>query len=255
MYIHSLYSSSSGNCTRVYNDTTSILLDCGISMKRIFHEEEFPINAIFCSHEHSDHVAGAGVLCRKLKMPIYIHDASYQPLKEKIFKKCEDYINEFHGGMEVTIGDFRITAFSARHDSKNGGMGYVVKEISTGKRFGYLTDTGSFTKLMKDTLLNCDAYFIESAHDLALLNNSVDYDEVLKERIRSPFGHLSNDQTMEFIAEVVQQNFKKTQWIIFGHLSERTNTPELVKTAFFTKFQTSGYKNIYIAPCKKLQVI
>ena len=114
MYVNSLYSSSSGNCTRVYNDTTSILLDCGVSMKKIFADEEFPIDAIFCSHEHSDHVVGAGVICRKLKVPVYIHDQSYEPLKERIFKKCDDYIINFQGGHAVTIGDFRITVFSTQ---------------------------------------------------------------------------------------------------------------------------------------------
>jgi len=255
MYIHSLYSSSSGNCTRVYNDTTSILLDCGVSMKRIFANGDFPIDAIFCSHEHSDHVAGAGVLCRKLKVPIYIHKKSYEPLMEKIFKKCEDYINEFEGGQAITIKDFRISAFSTRHDSKNGGMGYIVKELSTGKLFGYLTDTGSFTKLMKETLQGCDAYFIEAAHDIEMLKNNDQYDDILKDRIMSPFGHLSNEQTMQFLDDVVKENFNQTQWIIFGHLSERTNTPELVKTAFYTKFSGHNYNNIYTAPCEKLQII
>tara|TARA_Y100000310_G_scaffold337361_1_gene424242 strand:- start:961 stop:1728 length:768 start_codon:yes stop_codon:yes gene_type:complete len=255
MYIHSLYSSSSGNCTRVYNDTTSILLDCGVSMKRIFSEGEFPIDAIFCSHEHTDHVAGAGVICRKLKTPIYIHKKSYEPLTEKIFKKCEDYINEFEGGQAVTIKDFRISSFSTRHDSKNGGMGYIVKEISTGKRFGYLTDTGSFTKLMKETLTDCDAYFIEAAHDIEMLKTSELYDDVLKDRIMSPFGHLSNDQTMNFIEEIVKPKFDKTQWIIFGHLSERTNTVKLVKDAFYTKFSSQNYDAVHTAPCNKLEII
>lgn len=255
MYVNALYSSSSGNCTRVYNDSTSILIDCGVSMKRIFADGEFPIDAIFCSHEHTDHVAGAGVICRKLKTPVYIHEQSYEPLQERIFKKCEDYINNFKGGNAVTIGDFRITAFSTRHDSKNGGMGYVVKEISTGKRFGYLTDTGSFTKLMKTALHGCDAYFLESGHDVDMLDVCPDYDQILKDRIKSPFGHLSNDQTMEFVDDVIKENFPDTQWIIFGHLSERTNTPEIVKTAFYSKFQQTGYKKIHIAPCKKLEIL
>ena len=254
MYVNTLYSSSSGNCTRVYNGTTSILLDCGVSMKKVFANDDFPIDAIFCSHEHTDHVAGAGVICRKLKTPIYIHNKSYEPLVEKVFKKCEDYINNFEGGHSVTIKDFRISAFSTRHDSKNGGMGYIVKEISTGKRFGYLTDTGSFTKLMKNTLANCDAYFIEAAHDIKMLQESELYDDILKDRIMSPFGHLSNDQTMDFIAEIVEPNFNKTQWIIFGHLSERTNTPELVKTAFYTKFSNNVYSNVYTAPCAELKI-
>jgi len=108
---------------------------------------------------------------------------------------------------------------------------------------------------MKETLQGCDAYFIEAAHDIEMLKNNDTYDDILKDRITSPFGHLSNEQTMQFIDDVVKENFDKTQWIIFGHLSERTNTPELVKTAFYTKFSTQNYNNIHTAPCDILQII
>ena len=251
MKINSLYSSSSGNACRIYNDDTSILIDCGVSGKKVFAEGDFPIDAIFISHEHGDHVAGAGVLCRKLDIPVYIHENSYEPIKDKIFKNCEDNIRFMKGGDRLELGDFSIKAFTSRHDSQNGGLGFVVKEVSTGKTFGYLTDTGSITKMMAEEMKGCDAYFLEADYDTKMLYEYENYDTILKERIDSPVGHLSNDQVMEFIESFI--DLSTTQWIMFGHLSHRTNTPELVKTAFVDKF--SNYKNIYIAPHNELEIL
>lgn len=255
MKIQSLYSSSSGNSCRVFNDTTSILIDCGVSMKKLYTEGEFDIDALFITHEHSDHVGGAGVIGRKLKCPIYIHEESYNQIKDRIFKNCDDLINFIVGGDTVTIGDFEIHAFTTRHDSKNGGMAFTITEVPTNKKFGYLTDTGSITKMMKNKLKNCDAYFLEAGHDIDLLNNYEEYDEILKNRIKSPYGHLSNDQIMSFVDDTVSDNFDNTQWIIFGHLSHRTNTPELVKKAFYSNPKFSDYEDIYVAPHPVLEII
>ncbi|MBC8436923.1 MBL fold metallo-hydrolase [bacterium] len=253
MKVTSLYSSSSGNSCRVFNDDTSILIDCGVSAKKLFAEEEFPIDALFITHEHADHIAGAGVIGRKVGMPIYIHKDSYEPFKEKTFKKCDDIIKDIKGGDRIEIGDFSIKAFTTRHDSRNGGLGYVVTETSTGKKFGYLTDTGSITGMMANELEGCDAYLLEADYDTKSLFEFDMYDQLLKERIDSPFGHLSNDQIMDFIDSHLKKSFSKVQWILFGHLSHRTNSPEMVKTAFNTRF--SEFKNIYIAPHETLEIL
>ena len=252
MNIHPLYSSSSGNACRVFNNTTSILIDCGVSMKKVFSQGEFDIDAIFVTHEHSDHVGGAGVVCRKIQCPIYIHPKSYERSKEKIFKKCDDHINFFVGGNTATIGDFKVRGFIARHDSHNGGMGLIVTEIPTDKKFSYLTDTGSVTPQMKEEMAGCDAYFLEAGHDVEMLKTHEQYDQVLKDRILGPFGHLSNDQSIELIDQMLKSNFDDIQWITFGHLSERTNKPELVKQAFYSNF--SNFDSIHIAPCDILTI-
>ncbi len=253
MKIKSIYSSSSGNTCRIHNDTTSILIDCGVSYKRLMLDEEFEVDALFITHEHTDHVAGAGVLGRKLEMPIHIHKDSYQYVQKRIFKNCDDIINYIKGGDEVEIGDFLVKAFTSRHDSKNGGLGYVITEISTGKKFGYMTDTGSITNMMASELQGCDAYLLEADYDETLLAMYEGYDELLKKRIGSPYGHLSNDQIMDFIDTSIKDNFDNVQWILFGHLSDKTNSPELVKEAFSIKFPE--FENIYIAPYEELEIV
>jgi phosphoribosyl 1,2-cyclic phosphodiesterase len=253
MKVKSIYSSSSGNTCHISNDNTSILIDCGVSYKRLMADGEFPVDALFITHEHSDHVAGAGVLGRKVSMPIHIHEHSYEHVQAKIFKKCDELINYIEGGDIVTVGDFSVEAFTTRHDSKNGGLGYIITDTSTGKKFGYLTDTGSITKMMESKLAGCDAYLLEADYDETLLAMYEGYDEILKERIGGPYGHLSNDQIMDCIENCIKDEFDKVQWILFGHLSDKTNTPELVKEAFCTKFPE--FKNIYIAPHEELEIV
>ena len=176
-------------------------------------------------------ILGAGVVSRKTECPIYIPERSFMK-KEAAFGKCEE-VNYIAGGDTVVVGDFSVKAFSTRHDSE-GSVGYVVTEISTGKKFGYLTDTGIITRLMRVALEGCDAYFIESDYDDETLSNYDDYTLELRDRIASPYGHLSNDQAVGFVEDSI--DLDKTQWILFGHLSPRTNSPDMVKTAIKKTF-------------------
>lgn len=246
MFVHSLYSSSAGNACRVYNDETSILIDAGVSYKKLakIAGEGFAPDALFITHEHGDHIAGAGVLGRKTGCPIYLPQASYME-KQATFEKCSTHYIE--GGSVTTIGDFEVLAFSTRHDS-HASVGYVVTEISTSKQFGYLTDTGSFSKLMKKSLHGCDAYLLEADYDLQELEDYEDYADVHKERIRGPWGHLGNDQTLDFIDECI--DLENTQWILLGHLSPRTNSPALLLGQVQERFVHAIHK-FKIAPTEE----
>ena len=156
-----------------------------------------------------------------------------------------DYIPNFIvGGDEVTIGDFKIKAFSTRHDSA-ACVGYTVTEIATGKKFGYLTDSGSYSRLMLASLERSDAYLLEADYDEKLLEEYGGYPESHKERIRSPWGHLSNAQTLGFVENSI--DLETTQWILLGHLSPRTNTPEILLTQVKNKFP-KYLKKFKIAP-------
>ena len=227
-----MYSSSAGNACRIFNKNTTILIDAGVSFKKLEKAAGagFRPDALFITHEHSDHTSGAGIANRKTKCPIYMPQASYME-KQAIFK---DYQPEFLvGGDEIAIGDFKIKAFSTRHDSK-ACVGYTITEIPTGKKFGYVTDSGSYSKLMAVALEGSDAYLLEADYDERLLDEYEEYPDVHKNRIRSPWGHLSNTQTLEFIKTSV--DLEKTQWILLGHLSPRTNTPETLLTQVSNQF-------------------
>ena len=239
MKVHSLLSGSSGNAFRVFSDSTDILIDAGASYKRLCEANGSPLEpqACFITHDHGDHVGGAGVLGRKTGAKIYIPQASYEA-REKIFKNCD--IEYIQGGDRVHVGDFTVQAFSSRHDS-HASVGYTVLENSTGVKCGYLTDSGSFNKVMKESLKGCNVYLLEANYDLETLENFEDYDPIHKDRIKSPFGHLDNDQTMDFIEENL--DLEKVSHIAFGHLSRNTNSPEMVMELAEKRFPK--YKDIF----------
>lgn len=243
LLVNILASSSEGNCTHIKTKTASILIDVGISAKKIIKlSETEKFDAVFITHEHSDHVRGLGPICRKTGAEIFIHELVYKKLKDKL-NNCK--INILVPGKEIKIKDLKINNFSTRHDCIYS-YGFIIKHGN--KKLGYLTDTGSWTKLMVKHLMSCDAYIIEADYDDQSLLDYEEYDELLKERIASNFGHLSNDQTMALLEHLSQ--IKQPEIIVFGHLSPRTNSPNLVKTAAFAKFPKWNKSIFKIAPTK-----
>lgn len=240
MKIKSLASSSEGNCTHIYTDKASILIDSGLSAKKVIElagTDKF--DAVFISHEHSDHVKGLGPLGRKLDVEIYIHELVYKKIASKL-DKCN--VTIWQPGETATIEDLEINNFSTRHDSVYS-YGFTVSDGK--KKLGYLTDTGSWTKLMGNHLKGCDAYIIEADYDHDTLMAYDDYDDYLKERIASNWGHLSNDQTMSLIRYL---DIKDPDFIMFAHLSPRTNSPMMVKEAASAAFPDWDDEVFMIAP-------
>ena len=231
MKVHPIFSSSQGNCCVVYTDNTKILLDVGVSWKKATNASHLDnLDAIFCSHSHGDHISGAGIAGRKTGKTIYLPREAFEK-KAELFTKCK--IKYITGGDVTTVGDFSVLSVSTRHDTKNS-LAFIVEEIQTGKRFGLLTDTGSISKVIRIKFSDCNGYLIETDYDPQLLLDFPDYDEYLKERISSPWGHLSTDQAIEFIQENL--NLDKIDWILLGHISQNTNTPELVLEKIYKAF-------------------
>jgi phosphoribosyl 1,2-cyclic phosphodiesterase len=226
MKIKLLYSSSSGNSAIIESGSTAIMMDAGISYKKIkeAYGDDPKLNAILISHEHGDHIGSAGIVSRKTGAPVYLPQKSFEK-KQTLFDDC--VVNFLEGGETVEIGDFSISAFSTRHDSV-ASNGYVFTEKATMKKFGFLTDTGGITKLMRDSLQGCNGYFIESDYDEEELEKCAEYDDILKERIRSPYGHLSNQQSLEYVNTYL--NLDTIEFIAFGHLSKNTNSPEIMRS-------------------------
>lgn len=220
MKINILANSSEGNAVHIFTDKASILVEAGIPGKHIVGlagTDQF--DAVVISHEHGDHSGSAGIIGRRTGAPLYMHELVHEKIKPTL-NKCEVY--DWEPGEKLTFGDIEITNFSVRHDAIYT-YGLILYDITANKKLCFMPDTGSWTKLMLHHMSNCDGYILDTDYDEKLLQDYEEYDDFLKERISSNFGHLSNQQIMELIDQL---NMKDPEFIILSHLSTRTNSPE-----------------------------
>lgn len=235
MKIFPFRSSSEGNSTLITSGKTNILIDCGTSYKQIKEVTGMEaFDACLVTHEHTDHARSANLLWKK-GTTIYAHAQSVKAKPEFFPSNFKELV----AGHDFVIGSLSVFPFSLLHDVKKC-LGFIIsdKRIS----YGHLADTGNFTRMIVNFLKKCDVVFLECDYDPQGLKDCLDYDDFLKERIASDFGHLGNDQVHEFLKE----HGKKFKRVILGHLSPRTNSPELVKTAM-----ADVRDDILIAPLDK----
>ncbi|MBQ9940514.1 MAG: MBL fold metallo-hydrolase [Clostridia bacterium] len=226
MIIKTLFSGSDGNCTYIKSGNTEILIDAGGSAKRIdcalkqIDTSLCNINAIYITHEHSDHVASLQVILKNLKIPVYITLESAQsicnPQTSGLFRECF-YIIQPDKIYET--GDITVMPFKTPHDS---AMSVGYRLCSGNESVGYATDTGHVSDTMRKFLLGCKRVVIESNHDVGMLQNGP-YPPYLKRRILSQNGHLSNDDCAKFVCELTDSGCES---VILAHLSKENNTPE-----------------------------
>lgn len=243
MEIISIGSSSSGNSTLVYNNTAALLIDSGVPVKQVLERSKRKVfDGLLISHEHGDHIKTAGALGRKTKTPIYISSRTAERWLTKHAGDFDDCtLHDFTDTTVLTLGNMTIKGFSTKHDAAHS-LGFVIEEPGT--KFCYLTDTGSVSKSMFETIKDCDSFFIECDYDEELMKAYEDYGQDLKDRITSNFGHLSTQQMLELVEQLGVTRARK---FIVGHLSSRTNNPEKVKERIAAKFPNNLDKFI-IAP-------
>jgi len=243
MRVKSLYSSSSGNACKIQTDSTTLLIEAGVSYKKLIEANggQLVPDAIFITHSHGDHINGAGVVGRKTNAPLYMLRESFVK-KEKLFNDCT--VNYIKHGDNIIIGDLEVFVFDTRHDRPS--VGFIITETKTKKRFAYVTDTGAIGKIVKLAISDCDAYLLETDYDEDELEKTAEYDDVLKDRIRSPWGHLGTQQTLDYIKDNI--DLEKTSWILLGHISTITNSPELVKVRLKNSIDSKHLNKFYLAP-------
>lgn len=218
-----LYSGSSGNCSFAESENTKVLIDCGVSSKKI--EEALSslnvsindIDAILITHEHSDHIKGLKVTCNKYNIPVYANSLTFNNINQdipdankKLFKNNERF----------EIGDLKIMPFSIPHDAADP-CGFSITHNHD--KISIATDIGHIENKIISNLVGSKFVLLESNYEPEMLKSS-NYPYLLKKRILGPNGHLSNEEAGILITSLINNGVDN---ITLGHLSQQNNFPEL----------------------------
>ncbi len=228
MNLCSIASGSSGNCIYVGSDNAHIMIDVGISGKRVeagLNEiglKTSEINGILITHEHSDHIGGLGVVSRKHGIPIYATRGTIEAIKctKSVGKIDEDLFVEIREDEDFQIKDLSIKPIKVSHDAAQP-VAYRVN--NNDKSIGVITDLGVYDEYIISNLQNLDAMLIEANHDVRMLQTG-SYPYYLKQRILGNKGHLSNESSGRLLSRLLSNKLKA---IMLGHLSKENNYPDL----------------------------
>ncbi len=223
--IYPLFSSSDGNCTYIGNGKNGILIDAGVSCKKICDSlsansiDPSGIMGIFITHTHTDHIKGLKVLLKKYNIPIYARLKNISLLLENEYVPESAELYEIEDD-EVCVGDYSLCAFDTPHDTPSN-CGFRIR-CPDGKIAAVCTDLGCVTQTVWDNIRGCDLVLLESNYDPYMLSHGP-YPFELQRRISSDNGHLSNRDCADTLFKLVQSGTNK---FILGHLSQHNNTPQ-----------------------------
>lgn len=240
-----LSSGSKGNMTYIETSQTKILIDAGISFKEanLRGNIDFSsIDAILITHEHHDHVSGLITMARRSRATIYVQEDTYNALKRKFKEKLIGLnVSIIEPNKKYLINDIRILTLRLSHDSVSC-LGFIL--VDDEKSLAYITDTGFLPIPYIELLKNVDALIIEANHDVELLHNS-NRPWMLKERIFSVAGHMSNYISGQVINTVLQA--QRLKILILAHLSEECNTEELAIDTILASIEGNYFPQMYVA--------
>ncbi len=225
-----LYSGSEGNCTYITSGNASILVDAGKSARTLcaklceIGSRIEDIDAIFITHEHSDHVSALETLSKKYHIPIHIMEASAQRFDRQPDAAVHSCLNRHRAVFREKVGDITVNAFRTPHDSRMS-VGYRIEIDRENAKLtlGVATDIGYVSEAVREGLRGCEAVVLESNHDEQLLMDGP-YPYDLKQRILSRRGHLSNHDSALLAASLASEGAKG---FILAHLSRENNRPDI----------------------------
>ena len=238
----SIYSGSSGNFLYVGSEETRILVDAGLTGKRIqdgMKEAGIApdtIDAILITHEHSDHIKAAGILSRRFNLPIYASDGTWEAMERFIGPIKPENIKAFSNYEPFEIRDMTVVPYEIPHDAAQP-CGYSI--IQGKSKVSIATDIGHITDTVKKSICDSDLILLESNHDVEMLKVGP-YPYNLKLRILSNEGHLSNENAGKLICEIFNSKIKK---VMLGHLSHTNNYPELALRTVLSVLEMNGIQD------------
>lgn len=245
--IISLYSGSSGNSFLILTPRARLLIDAGKNARaltRALDEVGVPIDsidAIFITHDHTDHISALPVLLKHHPIPVHAVEATAQVIDRTVSACAADCILRHRPLFCETVGDVTVRSFITPHDSEFS-VGYrmeITDEQGVVHAVGYATDLGYVTEDVRAALLGCESVVLESNHDRDMLLTGP-YPYQLKQRILSRYGHLSNDDCAAFVGELAEQGMRH---LMLAHLSEQNNDPEI---AFNQTLMALGREDIVV---------
>jgi len=259
LQFYSISSGSRANAVLVASEKTNILIDCGLSGKKLaqalslIDKSVTDLDAVLVTHEHADHIAGVGIAARMAKAKVYANGPTWEAMEETVGNLPEDSKLVFDNGRTFEIGSIAVQSFKTPHDAASS-VGFVLS--AEGKKVAVATDMGHITQNAKEALLGCDAVMLESNHDLRMLQCGR-YPESLKRRILSEVGHLSNVDCASFAVELIQSG---TTSLTLSHLSEENNLPELAYRETCIALHNAGIQiekdvQLSVAKCMSLKQI
>lgn len=238
MKICTFASGSSGNCAVVSVGDTNILIDAGISLRRIKNSleklglEPSMLNGIILTHDHSDHTKALKMINKYYALPVFASEGTGNAVCFGL-PELRPCLTTFTPGDTFIIGDIEIKSFPTPHDSPES-VGYTLK--AGGKTLSFATDMGYVTRGIFRAIMGSDTVVIESNHDPDMLKRGP-YPYHLKQRILSQKGHLSNHDCGRLAAELIKTGTKR---IILAHLSKENNTPRLAYDTVKKAISESG---------------
>jgi len=244
MEFGTIASGSSGNCLYIGDNQTHLLIDAGISKKRIneglksFGIEGGNIEGILITHEHTDHIAGLGVMARKYNIPIYGTEKTLIEIeKSKSLGVIPDKLFRIvYPGKKININDITVEPFSIPHDAKDPISYTFVKD---NEKIGMVTDLGYYDDNIVNSLKDSNILYIEANHDINMLQVGP-YPYYLKQRILGNRGHLCNEVAGRLICELINDKLKQ---IVLGHLSKENNYPDLALETVLLEIDFKSYKH------------
>lgn len=239
MRLISICSSSKANCTYIESGGKGLLVDIGCSYKmlcdglKLAGRDISCINAVFITHEHTDHIKGLPMLTKKLNVPVYASEGTWSMILSR---------NGVSEGTKVRLTDdiknapvtLDVTAFHTPHDSAES-VGYTFCDGEN--KIAVCTDLGHITPEVRDNLTGSRFVLLEANYDPEMMTRNLTYPYELKQRIRSDRGHLSNGDSAAFARELVNTG---TVSFLLGHLSQNNNTPELAAGTYENVLSAAG---------------
>ena len=235
----SLYSGSSGNCLFVETDNTKLLIDAGVSLKKIeeglnnINIDPSSLDGILVTHEHSDHIKSLGSLSKKFDLPVFANQETFDAMPKQVEKISDKNIKKFNVNEKFCINDIEINPFSIHHDAANPcGFNFLNND----KKISIATDIGHMDNDILKKLEGSSFILLESNYDPEVLKYTK-YPFLLKQRIAGPNGHLSNNMAGKVINYLLNNGLNTA---MLGHLSKESNFPALAYQTVADEIISSG---------------